>query len=84
MPKSKYGLPVVNDVKIYQQIVRANPDNELVDLKKHIPGARFEVKYATADNLIGRPLYPAAEVFMRKPAALALKAHKALKNKASD
>ena len=80
LPKSKYGLPVVNDVKIYQQIVRANPDNELVDLKKHIPGARFEVKYATADNLIGRPLYPAAEVFMRKPAALALKkAHKALK-----
>ncbi len=80
LPKSKYGLPVVNDVEIYQKIVRANPDNELIDLKKFIPDARFDVKYATSDNLIGRPLYPAAEVFLRKPAALALKkAHKSLK-----
>lgn len=81
LPLSQYGLPVVKGARIYKQIVRANPDNELVDLKTLIPGARFDVRYATADNLIGRPLYPAPDAFMRKPAALALKqVHENLKN----
>jgi D-alanyl-D-alanine dipeptidase len=80
LPISKYGLPVVNDVEIYKKIVRANPDNELLDLRKLIPDAKFDVRYATADNLIKRPLYPSADVFLRKPAALAIKkAHENLK-----
>ncbi len=80
LPKSQYGLPVVNDVKVYKKIVRMNPDNELVDLRKLIPDAKFDVRYASADNLIGRPLYPSADVFLRKPAALALqKVHESLK-----
>jgi D-alanyl-D-alanine dipeptidase len=80
LPLSKYGLPVVSDVEIYKKIVRADPDNELIDLRKLIPDAKFDVRYATADNLIKRPLYPTADVFMRKPAALAIKkAHENLK-----
>ena len=73
MPVSKYGLPVVKGPKVYEKIVKADPDNQLVDLREIIPDAIFDVRYATANNLIGRPLYPTADVFMRKPAALALR-----------
>lgn len=73
MPVSKYGLPVVKGAKTYQRIVESDPDNILVDLRQIIPDAKFDVRYATANNLIGRPLYPTADVFMRRPAALALR-----------
>lgn len=74
LPKSAYGLPVVNQVALYETIVRANPDNALVDLRGFIPHAKFDIRYAGSNNLIGRPLYPAPDMFMRRPAALALKA----------
>lgn len=73
MPLSKYGLPVVKGTRVYQEIVLANPENQLVDLRQIIPDAIFDVRYATANNLIGRPLYPTADVFLRKPAAIALR-----------
>ncbi len=72
LPKSKYGLPVVSDVAIYRQLVAADPDNELVDMRMITPDAQFDVTYATTHNLLNRKLYPTADVFMRKPAALAL------------
>ncbi|MFD2936697.1 M15 family metallopeptidase [Spirosoma flavum] len=73
LPKSKYGLPVVGDVTIYQKIVAADSDNELVDMRQLIPDAHFDVTYATNNNIVKRKLYPTADVFMRKPAALALR-----------
>lgn len=69
---SKYGLPVVRTVEAYKQSVYENSDNELVDLRALIPDAHFDVRYATKNNLIGKKLYPRSEVFMRKPAAMAL------------
>lgn len=72
LPRSKYGLPVVSDVRIYQKMVAADPANELVDMRVLIPDARFDVTYATTHNIVKRKLYPSADVFMRKPAALAL------------
>lgn len=73
IPISKYGLPVVKGSKVYCTIVESNPENQLVDLREIIPDAIYDVRYATSNNLIGRPLYPTADVFMRKPAALALR-----------
>jgi len=73
MPVSKYGLSVVRGAQVYKKIVELDPDNLLVDLRNIIPDAIFDVRYATDNNLIGRPLYPTADVFMRKPAALALR-----------
>lgn len=73
IPVSEYGLPVVKGASIYRKIVELDRDNQLIDLKEIIPDARFDVRYATSNNLIGRPLYPTADVFMRKPAALALR-----------
>lgn len=73
LPRSAYGLPVVNQVQLYETIVRANPDNALVDLRGYIPHAKYDIRYAGSNNLIGRPLYPAPDIFLRKPAALALR-----------
>lgn len=73
LPISKYGLAVVKGTKVYREIVLSNHDNELVDLRNIIPDAKFDVRYATANNLIGRPLYPTPDAFLRKPAALALR-----------
>lgn len=73
LPLSSYGLPVVNNPEIYKEIVRANPGNELVDLREWIPTAHFNVTYADTNNDFHKPLYESADVFLRKPAAMALK-----------
>jgi D-alanyl-D-alanine dipeptidase len=58
LPKSKYGLPVVNDVAIYKKIVAADPDNELVDMRAILPDAQFDVTYAHTNNFLKRKLVP--------------------------
>jgi D-alanyl-D-alanine dipeptidase len=42
---------------------------ELVTLDRAI---RLDIRYATADNLVGRPVYPQARAFLQRPAAEAL------------
>lgn len=53
--------------------MREDPGKALVDLKNFIPRARFDVRYATADNFMKRPLYPEVRAFLRCPAARALR-----------
>lgn len=72
LPVSKYGLPVANDPAVYSRLVKQDAANELLDLRVLIPDAVFDVTYAGVHNFLGRKIYPAAEVFMRKPAAEAL------------
>jgi len=49
---------------------------EIVTLDSTI---RLDIRYATADNLVGRPVYPEARAFLQRPAAEALvRAHRAL------
>ncbi len=64
---------MVSDVSIYEKIVAADPDNELVDMRQILPEAQYDVTYADTTNFLKRKLYPTADVFMRKPAALALR-----------
>jgi D-alanyl-D-alanine dipeptidase len=53
---------------------------ELVELKKLDSGLRFDVRYAVANNFLGRPVYPEARVFLQKPAAAAVvRAHAQLR-----
>ena len=49
------------------------PYPALVDLAKEVPGLVLDVRYATADNFLGKPLYPYAAAYLRKPAAEKLK-----------
>ncbi len=40
------------------------PAPPLVDVTHHVPDALLDVRYATADNLTGRPLYPVARCLL--------------------
>ena len=50
---------------------------ELITLDNTI---KLDIRYATADNFVGRPVYPDARAFLQKPAAKAVaRVHKKLK-----
>ena len=36
------------------------------------PTIKLDIRYATADNFVGRPVYPEARAFLQRPAAEAL------------
>jgi D-alanyl-D-alanine dipeptidase/kynurenine formamidase len=53
---------------------------ELVELTVLDPTIRLDVRYATANNFVGRPVYTEARAFLQRPAAEALvRAHRALR-----
>jgi D-alanyl-D-alanine dipeptidase len=53
---------------------------ELVELKKLDPTIKLDIRYATANNFLGRPVYTEARAFLQRPAAEALRrAHRALR-----
>jgi D-alanyl-D-alanine dipeptidase/kynurenine formamidase len=52
---------------------------ELVEVVRLDPSIRLDVRYATARNFTGKPLYPEARAFLERPAAEALvRVHHAL------
>jgi D-alanyl-D-alanine dipeptidase len=53
---------------------------DLVELTGLDPTIRFDVRYATADNFLGTPVYEAPRAFLQRPAAASLvRAHRALR-----
>lgn len=70
VPRNRYGLPVVPDVATYERLAKAEPEKRLVDLASL--GIPFDIRYATADNFMKKPLYPVAKAYLREPAARAL------------
>ena len=53
---------------------------ELVELIKLDPTIKLDIRYATANNFLGRPVYTQARAFLQRPAAEALvRAHRALR-----
>jgi zinc D-Ala-D-Ala dipeptidase len=56
--------------------------SDLVDIAKLEPGIKLDIRYATTNNFLGRPVYSQARALLQRPAAKALKqAHKALASK---
>jgi D-alanyl-D-alanine dipeptidase len=54
----------------------------LVELTTLDNTIKLDIRYATADNFVGRPVYPEARAFLQKPAAKAVvDVHKKLKKK---
>jgi len=50
---------------------------DLVELTKLDRSIKLDIKYASADNFVGRPVYPEARAFLQRPAAEAVvKVHK--------
>src|ERR1051326_7545020 len=55
---------------------------ELVELAKVDPTLRLDIRYATTNNFLHRPVYSQARAFLQRPAAEALaRANQALKTK---
>ncbi|RFP65243.1 D-alanyl-D-alanine dipeptidase [Hymenobacter lapidiphilus] len=72
MSRNPYNLPLICSGEEYRARVAADPDQQLVDLAKQVPGLVLDVRYATADNLAGRSLYTRAQALLRRPVAVAL------------
>ena len=54
-------------------------ESDLVEISRLDPGVHLDIRYATADNIVGRPVYREARAFLQRPAAEALiRAHRAL------
>ena len=45
---------------------------DLVELTKLSNSIKLDIRYATANNFVGRPVYPEARAFLQRPAAEAL------------
>ena len=71
---NKYGLYVVNDVKLLYREMASDPNKQMVNLRKAIPALIFDIKYATTHNFMHRRLYPILHTtYLRRPAVAALK-----------
>ncbi|MBL7871089.1 MAG: M15 family metallopeptidase [Cyclobacteriaceae bacterium] len=70
--QNKYGLTPMK-LDEYQKSLISNPQNELVNLEKFIPGIALEIGYATTNNFTGTKIYSLPRAYARKPVAEALK-----------
>lgn len=68
----KYGLKPTN-LEQYRQSIKANPEKELIDLEKFIPGIVLDIRYATTNNFTKQQIYTLAKAYARKPVAEAVK-----------
>lgn len=69
----KYGLEPQWKLEEYEIAVRKDSNQELVDLQKEIPDAKFDIRYASSNNFVNVPVYNSPRAFARKPVAIALK-----------
>ncbi|TGL86892.1 D-alanyl-D-alanine dipeptidase [Leptospira congkakensis] len=58
--------------KAYELSIQKNPNKELINLEKKIPGITLDIKYATPENFTKQVIYKEAKAFARKPVAEAL------------
>jgi zinc D-Ala-D-Ala dipeptidase len=72
---SKYGVPVVDKMAAYLQFVKLDSLKTMVELHSAVPGIDYDLRYATRNNFMLRPMYPPAtrNTFVRLPVANALK-----------
>lgn len=71
---NKYGLNIVDNVKILQTEIANDSNKKMVDIKKAIPSLVIDLRYATTNNFMHRRLYPFLKTtYLRLAAVNALK-----------
>ncbi|MGN6196577.1 MAG: M15 family metallopeptidase [Ginsengibacter sp.] len=71
---NKYGLTVINNIKVLQNEIANDPSMQMISLREYIPDIYLDLKYATTDNFMHEKLYaPIYTTFLRKPGADALR-----------
>jgi D-alanyl-D-alanine dipeptidase len=68
----KYGLKVTG-LQEYKASVKVDPDKQLINLEKYVPGLVMDIRYATTNNFTKQKIYNLARAYARKPVAEALK-----------
>jgi alpha-L-fucosidase len=69
---SGYGLKTVSTLSAYKSLYANDPQQQIVYLPDVIPAIKLDIRYATANNLMRKPMYKTAAAFLRLPAAQAL------------
>lgn len=70
--QNKYGVRATTFGE-YKSSITANPEKELVNLERFIPGIVLDIRYATTNNFTHEKIYNLARAYVRKPVAVALK-----------
>jgi D-alanyl-D-alanine dipeptidase len=67
---NKYGLYIIENTTTLQKTIRKNPDKQMADLQKKIPGLVMDLRYASFNNFMRQVLYSfITTTYLRKPAA---------------
>lgn len=86
--KFLFGIPFVLLLALISQasaqqappVEENKQEADLIELRKLSKSIKLDIKYATSDNFVGRPVYTEARAFLQRPAAEALvRVHKLLK-----
>jgi D-alanyl-D-alanine dipeptidase len=72
--RNKYGLEIIDRISQYKQLIAKDSNQQLIEVTSYIPGILTDVRYATTNNFTKQQLYKHPAVFLRLPAAKALKA----------
>jgi zinc D-Ala-D-Ala dipeptidase len=56
LPLSAYGLPFINQVSLFEQTTRDNPEKQMISLRK-ITRIRLDLRYAGKNNFLHKNLY---------------------------
>ena len=70
--QNKYGLTATT-MAGYKVSIKTDPNKELINLEKFVPGLVLDIRYATTNNFTGEQIYNLARAYARKPVAESLK-----------
>ncbi|WP_316750288.1 M15 family metallopeptidase [Pedobacter gandavensis] len=68
----KQPLKVLSSFAAYEKAYGLDPNQELLELEKEIPGIALDIRYATNNNFMKIAVYKQARAFARKPVVLQL------------
>jgi D-alanyl-D-alanine dipeptidase len=63
--KNPYGLEVINEYSIYKKSVELDKNKQLIEIKKHIPTIKLDIRYAGKNNFAKQAVYKQARAFAR-------------------
>ena len=74
MTISQYGVPVLDKVDGYMQIIGKDSAKRMLELRTLAPGLVYDLRYASTNNFMKKRMYPKStrHTFLRAPAARAL------------
>ncbi len=70
--ENPYGLKIISTLSEYQESVKQDTINKLINLEQFIPGIKLDIRYATDNNFTRHIVYTQAKAYARVMVARAL------------